>query len=108
MNDNEDDYYNGDDAELYGRRKPSQQRIIKAVLLAFLLTACGVVLLTIASFVYLGKFDVGANGSAGNGSIPFFIAGCFTFVPGFYHLRIAYYAWYRREGFEFAEIPDTY
>jgi hypothetical protein len=31
--------------------------------------------------------------------------GLLAFLPGFYVSRIAYYAWRRREGYSFADIP---
>ena len=36
---------------------------------------------------------------------PLFIIGSLLFLPGFYHVRIAYYAWRKYEGFSFDDIP---
>jgi hypothetical protein len=35
-----------------------------------------------------------------------FIVGAILFLPGFYYVRVAYYAWYNYEGFSFDDIPD--
>jgi len=32
--------------------------------------------------------------------------GSLVFIPGFYHLRIAYWAWKGDKNFSFADIPD--
>ena len=37
---------------------------------------------------------------------PLFIIGTLLFLPGFYHVRIAYYAWMKYEGFSFDDIPN--
>jgi len=37
---------------------------------------------------------------------PLFIIGTLLFIPGFYHVRIAYYAWYKYDGFSFDEFPS--
>jgi hypothetical protein len=100
----DDDYYTGDDGDLFGRRKA--QEPFKAIILALLLMICGAALLTVGALLYVGKLSIGAEGDVGKGSVPFFVVGCLTFIPGFYHVRIGYYAWYRRDGFDFAEIPE--
>jgi hypothetical protein len=37
---------------------------------------------------------------------PLFTIGALLFIPGFYHVRIAYYAWRKCEGFSFEDIPN--
>ena len=37
---------------------------------------------------------------------PVLTLGIITFLPGFYHLRIAYYAWRGYTGYSFDDIPD--
>lgn len=37
---------------------------------------------------------------------PLLILGSILFIPGAYHVRIAYYAYHGREGYSFDEIPD--
>lgn len=38
--------------------------------------------------------------------IALFVLGSLTFLPGFYHTRIAYLAWRGVSGFSFKDIPD--
>ena len=37
---------------------------------------------------------------------PMLILGSLMFIPGFYHVRIAYYAWKGYRGYSFDDIPD--
>jgi len=37
---------------------------------------------------------------------PIFTIGAILFIPGFYHVRLAYYAWRKYEGFSFDDIPN--
>lgn len=37
---------------------------------------------------------------------PVLLLGILTFIPGFYHVRIAYYAWRGYKGYSFEDIPD--
>ena len=37
---------------------------------------------------------------------PLLILGSLMFIPGFYHVRIAYYAWKGYRGYSFEDIPD--
>ncbi|KPP62515.1 UPF0414 transmembrane protein C20orf30-like [Scleropages formosus] len=39
-------------------------------------------------------------------TIPVLIIGILVFLPGFYHLRIAYYAWRGYHGYSYEDIPD--
>jgi len=34
------------------------------------------------------------------------LVGSLVFLPGFYHVRIAYWAWKGDKDFSFADIPD--
>uniref|UniRef100_A0AAZ1XWS8 Transmembrane protein 230 n=1 Tax=Oreochromis aureus TaxID=47969 RepID=A0AAZ1XWS8_OREAU len=40
------------------------------------------------------------------GAIPIIIIGILVFLPGFYHLRIAYYAAKGYRGYSYDDIPD--
>ena len=40
-----------------------------------------------------------------DGAWPLLIIGIITFLPGFYYIRIAYYAWKGYSGFSFKDIP---
>ena len=37
---------------------------------------------------------------------PLILIGTLVFLPGFYHLRIAYWAWKGDKNFSFSDIPD--
>lgn len=39
-------------------------------------------------------------------TIPVLIIGILVFIPGFYHLRIAYYAYKGYRGYSYDDIPD--
>lgn len=39
-------------------------------------------------------------------TIPVLIIGILVFIPGFYHLRIAYYAYKGYSGYSYDDIPD--
>ena len=42
----------------------------------------------------------------GDRTYPMLILGSLMFIPGFYHVRIAYYAWKGYRGYSFDDIPD--
>ncbi|KAI8056472.1 hypothetical protein BDF21DRAFT_430880 [Thamnidium elegans] len=74
-----------------------------AIGLAVLLFVVGGVLLTIGILVKIGQItsDVWlARGTA------FIVLGSLMFIPGSYHLYIAYYAYYKYPGYDFNLIPD--
>lgn len=39
-------------------------------------------------------------------AIPLLVVGTIMFIPGFYHVRLAFYAWRGYEGFAFDRIPS--
>lgn len=69
------------------------------VVLAIFLMLIGMVLCSL-SYLHHTKHVVGQD-SAGLG---FGILGILTFVPGFYHSRIIYYAFRHRKGYDFQHI----
>ncbi|GMH45219.1 hypothetical protein BSKO_13176 [Bryopsis sp. KO-2023] len=73
----------------------------RSVLLAFGLLIVGVAFFSLSLLHTFGHFF--SKKGAGWG---FFVLGVLTFLPGFYHSRIAYYAWRRREGYSLASIPS--
>ena len=81
--------------------EPPPKPPIKSILLAMFLFLIGSVLLTLGGLMAAGVLGVTEQGSA-----PILILGAITFVPGFYHVRIAYYAWQGYAGYSFADIPD--
>lgn len=81
--------------------EPPPKPPIKSILLAIFLFLTGAVLLTLG-----GLMGAGILGGPKEGSTPILILGTITFLPGLYHVRIAYYAWKGYAGFSFADIPD--
>ncbi|XP_043939079.1 transmembrane protein 230 isoform X2 [Protopterus annectens] len=74
----------------------------KAIALAAALFLIGTVLLIIGALLLAGRFDSQQNDKAW----PLLIIGILVFLPGFYHLRIAYYAAKGYRGYSFDDIPD--
>ena len=81
--------------------EPPPKPPVKSIVLAIFLFLIGSVLLTLG-----GLMAAGVLGETEQGSTPILILGGITFLPGFYHVRIAYYAWKGYAGYSFADIPD--
>ncbi|KAG0172846.1 hypothetical protein DFQ28_009810 [Apophysomyces sp. BC1034] len=75
----------------------------KAIGLASLLFTIGSVMIAIGTLIKLGY--IGEEGWNDRG-IPFLVLGSIMFIPGAYHLYIAYYAYYKYPGYDFSMIPD--
>ncbi|KAM5171065.1 transmembrane protein 230 [Mantella aurantiaca] len=74
----------------------------KAIALATILFLIGTLLIVIGSLLLTGHISNGGNERA----IPVLIIGILVFLPGFYHLRIAYYASKGYRGYSYDDIPD--
>ena len=74
----------------------------KAILLAIVLFALGTVLLVVGSMLVSGHIDV----KYADRTYPVIILGSLLFIPGFYHVRIAFYAWMRYKGYSYNDIPN--
>ncbi|KAI8988425.1 hypothetical protein BDF20DRAFT_855630 [Mycotypha africana] len=75
----------------------------KAIALAIGLFIVGGILLAVGILIklgYLASEDLVARGT------PFIVLGSIMFIPGAYHLYIAYYAYYKYPGYDFSLIPD--
>jgi len=72
----------------------------KSVCLAVFLLMLGVMFF-VFSFLHAAGHFVNKDG-AGWG---FLVLGLLTFIPGFYHSRIAYYAWRGYSGYSLRSIP---
>ncbi|CAK8672449.1 transmembrane protein 230-like isoform X2 [Clavelina lepadiformis] len=98
--------YGGDtDGEVYSSlqfEKPEPKVPIKAIGIAFVLFLVGTVLIVIGALLLSGHIDAKYS----DRTWPVLILGIITFLPGFYHLRIAYYAWRGYVGYSFEDIPD--
>ena len=94
--DDEVDVYSED---LYYTERPDKPPI-KSIVLAILLFLIGSTLLTIGGLM-IGGILGGDSGSA----VPLLILGGITFLPGFYHVRLAFYAWKGYLGYSYRDIP---
>ncbi|XP_076025341.1 transmembrane protein 230-like [Genypterus blacodes] len=74
----------------------------KAIALATVLFLIGSVLIIVGSLLLAGYFGV----TPSDRTIPVLIIGILVFLPGFYHLRIAYYASKGFPGYSYDDIPD--
>uniref|UniRef100_A0A5F9CTS5 Transmembrane protein 230 n=1 Tax=Oryctolagus cuniculus TaxID=9986 RepID=A0A5F9CTS5_RABIT len=74
----------------------------KAIALATVLFLIGAFLIIIGSLLLSGYISKGGADRA----IPVLIIGILVFLPGFYHLRIAYYASKGYRGYSYDDIPD--
>ncbi len=81
--------------------EPPPKLPVKSIVLAVLLFLIGSVLLTLAGLMLGGVFGDTPDASA----TPFLILGLVTFIPGFYHVRIAYYAFRGYSGYSYFDIP---
>ena len=74
---------------------------LREIAIAFLLLIGGTICLVFARQAATGRLPSAAPGAAWG----LLTVGLLAFLPGFYVSRIAYYAWRRREGYSFADIP---
>ncbi|XP_072538045.1 transmembrane protein 230b [Salminus brasiliensis] len=75
----------------------------KAIALASVLFLIGTILIVIGALLLAGYFDIQDHRDR---TIPVLIIGILVFLPGFYHLRIAYYASKGYRGYSYDDIPD--
>ncbi|KAJ8408533.1 hypothetical protein AAFF_G00251680 [Aldrovandia affinis] len=94
--DNEDGYI-----DLQFKRSPPKVPY-KAIALAAFLFLIGSLLIIIGALLLAGYIVV----SHPDRTIPVLIIGILVFLPGFYHLRIAYYASKGYRGYSYEDIPD--
>ncbi|KAM6431963.1 transmembrane protein 230 [Liasis olivaceus] len=74
----------------------------KAIALATVLFLIGTLLIIIGALLLAGYISQGGTDRA----IPVLIIGILVFLPGFYHLRIAYFASKGYRGYSYDDIPD--
>ncbi|KAM3873789.1 transmembrane protein 230a [Diretmus argenteus] len=74
----------------------------KAIALAIFLFLIGSLLIILGALLLAGSIKVEHR----DRTIPVLIIGVLVFLPGFYHLRIAYYASKGYRGYSYDDIPD--
>ncbi|XP_048845646.1 transmembrane protein 230-like [Brienomyrus brachyistius] len=74
----------------------------KAIALATVLFLIGSLLIVIGALLLAGYIEV----THPDRTVPVLIIGILVFLPGFYHLRIAYYAFRGYRGYSYEDIPD--
>ncbi|KAG5888416.1 hypothetical protein JTB14_016320 [Gonioctena quinquepunctata] len=81
---------------------PAQKVPWKAIILASLLLVVGTSLLVFGSMVMAGHIVM----EYANRMWPMVVLGALMFIPGAYHVRIAYYAYKKVPGYSFDDIPE--
>lgn len=81
---------------------PTQTVPWKAIILASLLFVVGTALLIFGSLVISGHIVLEYS----DRMWPMIILGLLMFIPGAYHVRIAYYAYKQVPGYSFDDIPE--
>ncbi|KAI3362023.1 hypothetical protein L3Q82_012362, partial [Scortum barcoo] len=82
----------------------------KAIALAIFLFLIGSLLIIFGALLLAGTIQVEKTSlfcvQHPDRTIPVIIIGLLVFLPGFYHLRIAYYAAKGYRGYSYDDIPD--
>lgn len=82
--------------------KPPPKVPFKAIGLATLLFLAGSILIIIGALLLTGYIDAQYS----DRTWPVLILGGLMFIPGSYHVRIAYYAWKGYAGYSYEDIPE--
>jgi len=91
-------YQNDEQLEVFRRPIPW-----KAIILALFLFIIGSAIIIMSCLIFTGFI---VNIKPTDGLLVLLLLGFVMFIPGFYHCRIAYYAYHKYPGFAFEEIPD--
>ncbi|KAJ3604558.1 hypothetical protein NHX12_029298 [Muraenolepis orangiensis] len=83
-------------------KRPPPKVPYKAIALATFLFLIGSLLIINGALLLAGYYGVEHS----DRTFPILIIGIVVFLPGFYHLRIAYYAWKGYRGYSYDDIPD--
>ncbi|KAI3382112.1 hypothetical protein SNEBB_009664 [Seison nebaliae] len=75
---------------------------VKAIVLAFVLFLIGTTLLLLAILMMTDVIKIKNSTRIW----PLFILGIMCFIPGAYHLRVAFYAYRGYDGFNYTDIPS--
>jgi len=84
------------------KRSSEPKLPVKSIITACVLFGVGSILIVVGSLLVSGHIDPKYSES----TWPVLVLGCLTFIPGFYHLRIAVWAYLEYPGFSFEDIPD--
>ncbi|CAG0917008.1 unnamed protein product [Notodromas monacha] len=84
--------------------KPKQRVPWKAIGFAVVLFLGGTLLLVLGSLIVAGKIEE----KYADRTWPLILVGALMFVPGAYHVRIAYLAFRGHRGYSFDDIPSYY
>ncbi|KAL8613360.1 hypothetical protein ACOMHN_052599 [Nucella lapillus] len=82
--------------------KPPPKIPYKAIFLATVLFVVGSTLIVIGALLLSGMI----NSKYADRTWPVLILGALMFIPGVYHVRIAYYAYKGYDGFSYEDIPE--
>lgn len=74
----------------------------KAITLATFLFIVGTILLIVGSLIVTGHIDTKYSDRLW----PMIVLGGIMFLPGAYHIRIAYYAYKEYPGYSYSDIPE--
>lgn len=83
-------------------QRPAPKVPWKAIGLAVVLFSVGTVLIVVGSLLLAGTIDTKYS----DRTWPLLILGALMFIPGAYHVRIAFYAFRGYCGYSFDDIPD--
>ncbi|CAF1065636.1 unnamed protein product [Adineta ricciae] len=104
-NDDSSPYYRFQEEKQYSDlqfKEPSVKVPVYAISLAAGLFLVGTVMITLGALMLTGRIETQYS----DRTWPLILIGSIVFLPGFYHLRIAYWAWKGDKNFSFADIPD--
>lgn len=82
--------------------KPPSPVPYKAIFLASVLLTVGSLLIIIGALLVAGVFD----DKYSDRTWPLLVLGVLMFIPGAYHVRIAWYAYKGYEGYSYEDIPE--
>jgi len=88
-------------SDLQFKESPSKVPI-NAIILAAVLFLLGSLMITLGALMLTGYIQTQYS----DRTWPLILIGTLLFLPGFYHIRIAYWAWKGDRNFSFADIPD--
>ncbi|CAF0993007.1 unnamed protein product [Adineta ricciae] len=104
-NDESSSYYRLQEEKQYSDlqfKEPSVKVPVYAISLAAGLFLVGTVMITLGALMLTGRIETQYS----DRTWPLILIGSIVFLPGFYHLRIAYWAWKGDKNFSFSDIPD--